>query len=123
MTFRKNYSVTIKEAQQSARELMGQRGPTCEGCAALRTYPRPMCSGEASPHFRTARDTYHARCASYSVKGVEAPPVVKKAPPPPPPAKPHRPARLVKLRGVDRVVSEEEYDRLMARSRGRRVGV
>lgn len=40
---------------------------TCEGCAGLRTHPRPMCVNPNSLYFRTARETYHARCALYAV--------------------------------------------------------
>lgn len=43
--------------------------PTCEGCAFLRTLPRPMCISETSAHFRRPRDTYQDRCPSFAVKG------------------------------------------------------
>jgi hypothetical protein len=43
MAVRKSYSVEPSAAKTSARELMNLRPPTCEGCAALRIYPRPMC--------------------------------------------------------------------------------
>lgn len=46
---------------------------TCEGCIGLRTYPRPMCASERSPHFRTVRETYHARCSVYAVGQREEP--------------------------------------------------
>lgn len=54
---------------------------TCEGCAGLRTWPRPMCKQPSSQHFRTVRDTYHERCASYSVQGKTAEPGAQPEPP------------------------------------------
>jgi hypothetical protein len=55
-------------AQAVAAAHIQKQNTTCEGCAHLRTYPRPMCQAEASPHFRTARDTYHPRCTWYGVR-------------------------------------------------------
>jgi hypothetical protein len=49
---------------RAVAQIVNQRR-TCEGCAFLRTYPRPMCQGETSPHFRTARDTYHDQCGAF----------------------------------------------------------
>jgi len=48
------------------RELAAQR-KTCQGCHWLQTWPRPMCKGEASAHYRMVRDTYHERCSSFSM--------------------------------------------------------
>lgn len=56
----------IAAAKAAARETALAR-KTCEGCAALQTWPRPQCKGETSPHFRQVRDTYHDRCQVYSV--------------------------------------------------------
>lgn len=108
--------IDIEAAKASAREAALAR-KTCEGCTALRTYPRPMCAGEKSPHFRTVRDTYHERCQVYSVgmgKGEQPAPPTQ--PPAPEPPKPKR-MKLVRVRGSDRVVSADEYDRLQARMR------
>lgn len=111
--------IDLEGARISAREMVMQR-KTCEGCAMLRTYPRPMCAGEKSPHFRTVRDTYHERCPVYHVAGMQpAPP--KPEPAPPPPAKKGR-VKMVRLRGIDRVVTESEYDALLAQNAKRRVG-
>lgn len=49
-------------AQAAATAHIQKQNTSCEGCAALRSYPRPMCSEERSNHFRTARETYHPRC-------------------------------------------------------------
>lgn len=49
-------------AQAVATAHIQKQNTSCEGCAHLRTYPRPMCQAETSPHFRTARQTYHPRC-------------------------------------------------------------
>lgn len=37
---------------------------TCEGCAFL-TRERPRCLNEASPHFRSPRESYHDKCGFY----------------------------------------------------------
>jgi hypothetical protein len=29
-----------------------------------------MCRGETSPHYRTARESYHERCHAFSVTGA-----------------------------------------------------
>lgn len=55
----------------AAAQTIATQNRTCDGCAALRKFPRPMCRSEASPHFRTARDTYHPRCGAYNVTRVE----------------------------------------------------
>lgn len=108
----------IEAAKASAREANARR--TCEGCAFLVTHLRPRCMGETSPNFRTPRDTYHERCGSYAVRGRDGKPVERKPEPPkPPPEKPKR-MRLVEVRGSNRVVSEAEYDRLLARNAARR---
>lgn len=110
--------IDMAASKAAAREAALQR-KTCEGCALLRIWPRPMCAGEKSPHFRTVRDTYHDRCEFYALKGVQT------APEPPPAPEPARPKpkrmKLVRVRGTDRVVSADEYDRLLARSRAGRV--
>lgn len=67
----------------TAREIAAQR-PTCQGCHALQTWPRPQCKGEASPFFRMVRDTYHDRCAAYAYRTAatpepEAPPMSRYA--------------------------------------------
>lgn len=68
MTRRGKRTFRDAEAQAHAvKQVMSPRRLTCEGCAGLRIYPRPMCREERSPHFRTARDTYHERCAWFSV--------------------------------------------------------
>lgn len=53
---------------EAVRQITAAQRLTCEGCAGLRLYPRPMCREERSPHFRSARDTYHERCAWFSVR-------------------------------------------------------
>ena len=69
--------MSIRTKQLNAAIAVAQslaaRPVTCEGCIGLRRYPRPMCREESSPHFRTARDTYHNRCSSYSVGRREEP--------------------------------------------------
>lgn len=72
----------IEHAKAVAREVTQSQRKTCEGCALLRMYPRPMCQAEASPHWRTPREPYHDRCDAYAVtlRAVEAP-EVKEAPP------------------------------------------
>lgn len=59
------------DAQASAREVVKSAPLTCQGCAHLRTYPRPICKGEASPHYRMARETYHARCPAFGVRAAQ----------------------------------------------------
>ena len=109
--------IDIAASKAAAREAASGR-KTCEGCALLRTYTRPMCAGEKSPHFRTARDTYHERCQWYSVRGHEGRIVTPDMPPPEPEPEPTRKRmKLVKVRGSDRVVTEKEYDRLLAKNR------
>lgn len=110
----------IEHAKAVAREVTQSQRKTCEGCALLRIYPRPMCSGEQSPHFRTARDTYHPRCQWFSVRGSDGKPAPVAQPEPPAPQPARKKMKLVRVRGSDRVVSEAEYDQLMARKR--RVG-
>lgn len=56
-------------ALASSQQMLAQR-LTCEGCAALRTKPRPMCQAEGSPHFRRVREPYHDRCPAFSVNGL-----------------------------------------------------
>lgn len=108
----------IDMAKAIAREMNARR--TCEGCAFLVTHMRPRCMGEASPNFRTPRDTYHERCGVYAVRGRDGKPVERKPEPKPPaPEKPKR-MRLVEVRGTNRVVSETEYDKLLARNAARR---
>lgn len=123
MAVRNGYSVEARAAKMSARELLTQRAPTCEGCALLRTYPRPMCTGEKSEHFRTVRDTYHPRCQWYAIRGQDGKPapVAPPAAPPPPEPKPRK-MKLVRLREIDRIVTEDEYDALLSRNAKRRVG-
>lgn len=60
----------IDETNLRAAAELAQRRVTCEGCYWLVRYPRPMCRGEASPHYRTARESYHERCDAFSVTGV-----------------------------------------------------
>jgi len=107
----------IEAAKASAREANSRR--TCEGCAFLVTHLRPRCMGEASPNFRTPRDTYHERCGVYAVRGRDGKPVERKPEPAAPVAKPKR-MRLVEVRGEKRAVTEDEYDRLLARNAARR---
>lgn len=107
--------IDIANARASAREALVQR-KTCEGCAALRRIPTPMCAREQSPHFRSARDTYHDRCQWYAVAGQEPKPPEPKPAPEPPKSKR---MKLVKVRGTNRLVTEAEYDRLLARGRMR----
>jgi hypothetical protein len=117
MTIRHKHQ-DIEAAKASAREASSRR--TCEGCAFLRTHLRPMCQAEHGPHFRMTRDTYHERCGVYAVRGRDGKPVERKAEPPPPaPEKPKR-MRLVEIRGEKRAVTEDEYDRLLARNAARR---
>ena len=68
---------------------------TCEGCAGLRQYPRPMCRQPTSPHFRMARDTYHDRCNQYAVGRREEP-----GAPPAPAAAMNNARVVVRGRGV-----------------------
>jgi hypothetical protein len=105
--------IDMENAKAIAREMTRNR--TCEGCIALRVLPRPMCAGEASPHFRTVRETYHERCASYTVAGRQMP-----APKPVEPPKRKPRMKLVKLREGDQLVTEDEYDALLARNLARR---
>lgn len=64
-TFKKlDREIAIASAAEMSRKV------TCEGCAHLKRWPRPMCKGEASPHFRMVRDTYHQRCEAFAVMGV-----------------------------------------------------
>lgn len=55
-------------AQAAAVAYVQKQNVTCEGCAFLQRWPRPQCKGEASPNFRMVRDTYHPRCAVYTVR-------------------------------------------------------
>lgn len=59
-------------AQAVAAAHIQKQNTSCEGCFHLRTYPHPMCQAEASPHFRTARQTYHLRCSSYGKRPPQA---------------------------------------------------
>ena len=72
------------EAQTAAVAQIVHQPKTCEGCAHLRTHLRPMCQGEASPHWRQPRDTYHERCEAYSYGAASKPSVT-----PSPGIKPH----------------------------------
>lgn len=60
----------IDENNLRAAAELATRKVTCEGCYWLARHPRPMCKGEDSPHYRTAREAYHERCAAFSVTGV-----------------------------------------------------
>lgn len=96
-------NMDLEAAKASAREAALAR-KTCEGCAALQTWPRPQCKGEASPHFRQVRDTYHERCQVYSVRmGQGAPQPVEPAPSAPPSVDAQ--LRLLKARNRTRRVS------------------
>lgn len=77
MTIRHKH-IDLEAARASARDAASRR--TCDGCALLRIHPRPMCAGEGSPHYRTARDTYHERCQSYAVRGHEGRPIAAETP-------------------------------------------
>lgn len=68
-------------AAAAARDIVATAPKTCEGCASLQIWPRPQCKGEASPHFRRPRDTYHQRCEAYSF-GVPAVTVAEPTPRP-----------------------------------------
>jgi hypothetical protein len=72
----------IEAARASAREMNARR--TCEGCAWLERRIRPRCMSEASPHFRTARDTYNERRDKWAVR-IDAPPAKPAEPPKPAP--------------------------------------
>ena len=108
----------IEAARASAREANSRR--TCEGCAYLRTQLRPMCQAEHGPHFRMPRDTYNERCGVYAVRGRDGKPVERKPEPAPPPVEKRKRMRLVEVRGEKRAVTEDEYDRLLARNAARR---
>lgn len=60
----------IEKANTQAAAYLAQQHLTCEGCAFLQRHPRPQCKGETSPHFRMVRDTYHARCETFAVRGI-----------------------------------------------------
>ena len=55
-----------------ARSIAAQPA-TCQGCFFLQVHPRPQCKGEASPYYRTARETYHPRCAVHAYRSPNAP--------------------------------------------------
>jgi len=59
----------IDKINTQAAAYLAQQHSTCEGCAFLQRHPRPQCKGETSPHFRMVRDTYHARCETFAVRG------------------------------------------------------
>ena len=66
-------SLRLKRTDQTnlrAATMLAQQNSTCEGCAFLQRHPRPQCKGEGSAHFRMVRDTYHARCETYAVRGM-----------------------------------------------------
>ena len=109
----------IEAARASAREMNARR--TCEGCAFLVTHLRPRCMGETSPNFRTPRDTYHERCGVYAVRGRDGKPVERKPEPAAPAPEKRKRMRLVEVRGEKRAVTEDEYDRLLARNYARKV--
>lgn len=70
-----------RNAAAAAAQALTLSRKTCEGCAGLRQYPRPMCREERSPHFRTARDTYHERCGLYTVQHASTEPGAPSQPP------------------------------------------
>jgi hypothetical protein len=109
--------IDMENSKAIAREMNARR--TCEGCAFLVTHLRPRCMGETSPNFRTPRDTYHERCGAYAVRGRDGKPVERK-PEPPAPVEKRKRMRLVEVRGEKRAVTEDEYDRLLARNAARR---
>jgi hypothetical protein len=122
----------IEAAKASARKASARR--TCEGCAWLERRIRPRCMSEKSPHFRTARDAYHERCAVFAVR-IDAPP--KPAEPPPKPAPVSRPKwtgdsrtarqmiadanRLLRQKQV-RKPTDAEHAAVMERNQSRKVG-
>jgi hypothetical protein len=109
-----------KEAQLKQAAAIASQRRTCEGCAYLRTHLRPMCQAEHGPNFRHVRDTYSDRCGAYAVRGRDGKPTERK-PEPPPILKPKpKRMRLVEVRGENRAIPEDEYDRLLARNRARR---
>jgi hypothetical protein len=59
----------IDKANMQAAAYLAQQHSTCEGCAFLQRHPRPQCKGEGSAHFRMVRDTYHARCETFTPRG------------------------------------------------------
>lgn len=48
--------------------------PTCTGCVFLPKTDRPKCTSEASPHWRTPRETYHDRCRAFATAKPEPEP-------------------------------------------------
>jgi len=60
----------IDEQNRRAAAELAARKVSCEGCFWLARHPRPMCRGETSPHYRTARESYHERCHAFSVTGA-----------------------------------------------------
>lgn len=77
---RKNQTSDVEASKAVARQLSTAR-LTCEGCASLRKYPRPMCSAEASPNYRQPRDTHQQRCAAFNVTMSVSVSVKPEAPP------------------------------------------
>lgn len=109
--------IDLEAAKASAREAALAR-KTCEGCTALRTYPRPMCAGEKSPHFRTARDTYHERCAFYGVALRQGQVEPEAANEPPPMSRREVAGEVPKLK---RRATDSEHAALWARNATRKV--
>lgn len=74
---RRNETHDVKAAAAQAAQLVQRQ--TCEGCTHLRAL-RPMCMGEASPHYRQPRESFHTQCGAYVPRGAKPP--VKAEPPP-----------------------------------------
>lgn len=108
------------EAQAEAvKQIMSPQRLICEGCIGLRTYPRPMCKEKRSPHFRTARDTYHERCPWFAVRiKVEVASQPETAPPPRHELVGHA-ANDRRLK-VNRKPTDDEHAALLARNMARR---
>jgi hypothetical protein len=67
-TRRREQSAPVAARAAAAAEIV--RPLTCLGCRWHVEAVRPRCTAETSPHFRTPRETYHARCDAFVLRGA-----------------------------------------------------